>query len=164
MSLDELRITSNPNSSPTYTYIIGMVDEVTDTLEKPATTFTLPGESYKNNQLMGISGMENEIKIYWRMYNDGSTDYSNGTYTNASYGTTINTIVEQVDWFKNYVYGENFSDTWYLTDSKEIYGPTTTPSSGLECHITNLDIPTYSNESPKWRDCMITVTVGKMVF
>jgi len=163
MSLDKLKVTVYPggtisDTETNYQYVIKIVDEVQDTLDKPATTFTLPGKSYKNNQLIGITGQEDEINIYWNLHNDGSTDYADG-----SYHSTINTMAEQIKYLKNTIHDASFSASWTLVDNEGIYGTYSDPDGGLECHLKIVDIPTFSQGSPRWREATMTIIPGEMV-
>ena len=160
-SLDKIKLTLNP-SSDNYQYIITMIDEVRDNLEQSATTFTIPGETYRNNALLGVNGQESIIEVFWRLHNDGETDYANSE--NSGYGSPVNTIREQILYLKDTIHDPSFSSKWTIVDSAGIYGDYSDPATGLEVYLESVNIPTFQRNSPKWRECSMTLVVGDLVF
>lgn len=153
MTLDKLKLSLNP-SSDNYQYIISQIVSVDDRQDKDAMSIALPGQSYKNNILLGITGQEAKIDITFNIHNDG-TDKANGSYT-----STVTTINEQIEYLKDVIQDPSFTASWQLD---KIQGSNVYNYSSLEVFQTQIRIPTASRDSPKWRECIMSLTVGEGV-
>jgi len=124
MPLDELRITEQANG---YEYDIHYIQGVDPTQTKNAVSIAPPGQSAKNNILLGIQGQEADISIRFRAVDDGR-DKSNGTVpADAPYGT-VETLDQQRRYLETYIQEPSFDARWKLThlngdhyDGDEVY-------------------------------------------
>lgn len=124
MPLDVLRITEQTNG---YEYDINYIQGVDPSQTKNAVSIAPPGQSAKNNILLGIQGQEADISIRFLALDDG-TDKSNGTVPASAPYSTVETISEQRRYLEEYIHNPSFDATWQLThvngdhyDSDEIY-------------------------------------------
>ena len=124
MPLDELRIEEQTNG---YQYDIHYIQGVDPTQTKDAVSIAPPGQSAKNNILLGLQGQEADISIRFRAVDDGR-DKSNGTVpAGAPYGT-VETLDQQRRYLETYIHNPSFDARWQLThlngnhyDGDEIY-------------------------------------------
>jgi len=153
MVRDQLKLTLDPNSD-NYQYIIDMIQDVDDRQSKDATSISLPGQSYKKNVLMGISGQTSEIDISFYIHDDG-TDKADGSYT-----STVVSIDEQIDYLKNTMQAPSFSAKWELD---KIQGDNVYSYSAHPVFFEQVRMPTASRDSPNWRNCSISLVVGESI-
>lgn len=166
MDLDNLRLTL---TSEDWHYDMHPIQEVRDGQSKDAFSIAPPGMSPRDNVLLGISGMQGDLRIDFTIWDDG-TDRADGTATDANIptspapddrggfdGETVVTVPEQIRWLKWYIHRPDFSATWELSHTNgEMY-------ESLPVFIEGLDIPTLSNEQPKWREASMTLRIGGSV-
>lgn len=154
MALDQLKLTLNPDDD-NYQYIITNIVNVDDRQEKKAMSIALPGQSYKNNILMGISGQEAKIEITFNIHDDG-TDKANSA--SSGYGSEVITIDEQIEYLKDEMQDKSFTAKWQLD---KIQGSNVYDYDALDVFLTQLRIPMASRDSPKWRECVMSLIVGE---
>lgn len=147
---DVLKISLNP-SGDNYQYYMYPISSVDYTQEKPTTSISLPGQGYKDNVLMGVEGMSADITIQWYIHDDGN-DKADGSYT-----STIVSIKEQLDYLRDTILAESFTASWELDD---VNG---SRFNSLEVAINNINPPIYQNDSPKWLQARMDLTVGGTV-
>jgi len=152
----KLKLTLNPGSD-NYQYIVDVLDSVDDSQKKDSTSIAMPGQSYKNNILMSLSGQESDITIQFNIHDDG-TDKADGTYS-----STVVTISEQIDYIKNEIQAPEIGSSWTLVDENGIYGDYSDPANGLNVAVNKINVATYSKDERKWRSCRIDLTVGEVI-
>jgi len=159
MGLEKLKLILNANLE----YMIYPIMEVRDKQTKDATSISLPGQSYKQNVLMGISGQTADLTITYNIHDDG-TDKSNSTIvadgTNSADidgDGSITSITEQILYLKDHIQAPSSSASWTLTHTTgDMY-------STLDVFFEEMDMATISLGSPKWRECTLRFQVGSSV-
>jgi hypothetical protein len=137
---DTLTITQTTDS---YEYQIDIIRGVDESQEKPAFSIAPPGQAAKNNILLGIQGMQGNIRIQFFLHNDG-TDKSNGTAPTGVFADdTVVTIAEQREWLREYIHDPGFDTEWTLTHD------TGDEFDGDSVFLESMDIPTLQQDSPK---------------
>ena len=112
MPLDELRIEEQTNG---YQYDIHYIQGVDPTQTKEAVSIAPPGQSAKNNILLGLTGQQADISIRFRAVDDGR-DKSNGTVPADAPYSTVKTIDQQRRYLETYLHDPAFTAEWKLTD------------------------------------------------
>jgi len=164
MSLTELKLTLNP-STDNYQYIISQIVTVDDGgPEKPATTIAPPGQSYKNQILMGVGGQKKNITINFRIHNgnyssDETVDKANSG--SSGYGSNVVTIDEQIDYISNVIQDPGISASWTLTGGR--FGDFNDPSTGLDVYFEDFSTSSINMNSPRWREARISLIVGESI-
>ena len=148
----------------TYKYIISNIQTVSDSQSKDAMSIALPGQSYRKNILLGVSGQEADISIDFNIHNDG-TDKSDGTISASSSGdvtvrndTSISqatTVPEQQFYLKDHMQNPSFTASWKLNDPDGIL------YNDMEVFFADMDTDMINMDSPKWKSCRLDFVVGE---
>lgn len=148
MTLETLRLTRNPGDADERQYDITMIQGVDLSSRKDAVSIAPPGQSASNNILLGISGMEADIEIRFVIHDDG-TDKANGTHT-----SDVITVEDQITYLEGTMHDPGFETTWELTHT----------TGGLfnsdDVYVENVDPTLLNVDSPKWKQCRITLRRG----
>lgn len=149
----EYTLTLNPDTD-NYQYIISQIQSIDTREEKPATSITPPGQDYKNNILMGMSGQTMNITINHRIHNGNNSsneavDKANGTYT-----STVVTIDEQIEYLQDVIHDASFDAEWELTGGR---------FTNLPVYVENVDVSIEERTSPRWRSCRIELITGEAI-
>jgi len=151
MNLETLTITQTNDS---YEYTMSVLQGVDESQEKPAFSISPPGQSAKNNILLGIQGQQGTIRINFYLYDDG-TDKANGTAPAGVFDNdTVVTIAEQREWLREYIHASAFEVEWNLTHD------TGDEFSGDKVFLESMDIPTLQRESPNWTEATLSLRRG----
>ena len=152
----EYILTLNPSGDDPYPYeyIISQIQSIDTREEKPATSITPPGQGFRDNILMGMSGQTMNITINHRIHNgnyssDESVDKANGTYS-----STVVTVDEQITYLQDVIHESSFNAEWTLTGGR---------FSGLPVYLENIDVPVEERTSPRWRSCRIELITGEAI-
>ena len=147
MPLEKLKLTVNGTDS----YIISMIETVDLRSTKEAFSIAPPGLAASENILLGISGMNSDITVNFRIHDDG-TDKSDGTAP-----TSIQSIEDQIRWLEDTIQDPAFDATWELDhltgnafENDEVFFEEFSPSP-------------ISRESPRWRQATISLRRGGSV-
>lgn len=145
-------------------YNIDYIKDVTDRQQRPSTSISPPGQNYKNNIVMSLSGQKADIEISFAIKNDGEDKTLNesGSNTHPS-GNSVVTVREQIIYIKDVIQSSNIGASHTLADEKEIYGSLSDPSNGLNVNFENFEVPTYSKDSPKWKEARMELQVGEVI-
>lgn len=150
MTLEKMKITLDP-SGDSYEYHIYPIQSIDQSSEKSAMSIALPGQSPRDNILMGLSGMEGSITINFYIHNDG-TDRANGTYS-----STIITIDEQIDYLLYTIHDPSFNASWQLDDiTGSLY-------DAEEVYLEKIDLPTMTSDTPRWLECRMGLILGESI-
>lgn len=122
--------------------------------DKPSFSISMPGEDARNNVLMGVEGMGNDITVDFYLWNDGN-DRANGTHT-----STVKTLQEQMDYLMDTFHDPSFETGWTLSQFQS-YNVPQWPSNSYDGHIESLR--PAPNTSPKWIPMTLQFTVGSTV-
>jgi len=147
MTLEKLKLTVNGTDS----YIISMIDTVDLRSTKEAFSIAPPGLSASENILLGISGMNADITVRFRIHDDGS-DKSDGTAPSS-----ITTIEDQITWLEDTIQSPAFDATWELDHL------TGDAFANDEVFFEEFSTTPISRESPKWREATISLRRGGSV-
>lgn len=150
MALEKFKLTLNPNSDD-YQYLIYPIIDVRQNMSKDAVSIALPGQSARNNILMGLSGMESEITINFYIHDDG-TDRANGSYSDE-----IKSLSDQVDYLLYTIYDSDFDSAWELDDvNGDLY-------DSEDVYLDEIDIPVLPQDSPKWLEARMRLIIGESI-
>lgn len=147
MPLEKLKLTVNGTDS----YIISMIQTVDLRSTKEAFSIAPPGLGASENILLGISGMNADITVNFRIHDDG-TDKSDGTAP-----TSITSIEDQITWLEDTIQAPAFDATWELDHL------TGNAFENDEVFFEELSTTPISRESPRWRQATITLRRGGSV-
>lgn len=151
---DSLTITQ---TNDTYEYTMSPIGGVDESSEKPAFSIAPPGQAAKNNILLGIQGMQGNIRIQFFLHDDG-TDKANGTAPTGVFADdTVVTIAEQREWLREYIHDPAFDTEWTLTHD------TGDEFDGDTVFLESMDIPTLQQDSPKWHEASMRLRRGGSV-
>ena len=144
MPLEELTLTLNGAQS----YRISMIQTIDLRSTKDAFSIAPPGLAASENILLGISGMNADITVRFRIHDDG-TDKADGTAE-----STVTTIEEQIEYIEDVIHDPGFDAGWELDhltgnafDSDEVF-------------LEEFSTAVLDRESPKWRDATLTLRRG----
>ena len=151
-------------SDHTYTYLVDNIQNVSDSQSKDAMSTALPGQSYRKNIMLGISGQEADISINFNINNDG-TDKSNGSISASSSGevevrngktiTEAVSVPEQQFYLKDVIQNPSFTAQWKINDPGDVL------YNDLEVFFADIDTDIIDMDSPKWKSCRIDLNVGE---
>jgi len=147
MPLEKLKLTVNGTDS----YIISMIQTVDLRSSKDAFSIAPPGLAASENILLGISGMNADITVNFRIHDDGS-DKSDGTAP-----TSITSIEDQIRWLEDTIQDPAFDATWELDHL------TGNAFENDEVFFEELSTTPISRESPRWRQATISLRRGGSV-
>lgn len=147
MPLEKLKLTVNGTDS----YIISMIQTVDLRSTKEAFSIAPPGLAASENILLGISGMNADITVNFRIHDDGS-DKSDGTAP-----TSITSIEDQITWLEDTIQDPAFDATWELDHL------TGDAFDNDEVFFEELSTTPISRESPRWRQATISLRRGGSV-
>ena len=145
-------------------YNMDYILKVTDRQEKPGSSMSPPGQNYKNNIIMALGGQMADIEVSFVIANGGddkSVDES-GNNTHPS-GDTVVTVKEQIQYLKDVMQSYKIGSSWTLADEDGFYGSLSDPTNGLNVSFQNLEVPTYDNNSPRWREARMELQVGEVI-
>ncbi len=164
--LDKIIICFDPDGN-NYQYIIRPIDDVPDEVNKETISITPPGQSAENNTQLAVNGEENNITINFFVWNDGydranGTAPQDGTFSDTDDDGTddVITVNEQIRYLKNYIESPQVVANWVITDTNNIYGDPSDPTTGTNVTLNRLRLPTYSRNTPKWRAVTMELDVG----
>ena len=150
MALEQLTLT---NVTDGHEYQMYPVTEAPETRDKPAFSVSPPGQSPDNNILLGIQGMQSDIRLQFAIWDDG-TDRANGTYS-----STVVTLAEQIRYLRDVMHAPTFSVEWTLDhtpgdqfDSK-VY-------DAAPVYIERMELPTLSVSDRNWKNATMTLRRG----
>jgi len=147
MTLEKLKLTVNGTDS----YVISMIETVDLRSSKDAFSIAPPGLAASENILLGISGMNADITVNFRIHDDG-TDKSDGTAP-----TSITSIEDQIRWLEDTIQDPAFDATWELDHL------TGNAFDNDEVFFEELSTTPISRESPRWRQATISLRRGGSV-
>jgi hypothetical protein len=147
MTLEKLKLTVNGTDS----YVISMIETVDLRSSKDAFSIAPPGLAASENILLGISGMNADITVNFRIHDDG-TDKSDGTAP-----TSITSIEDQIRWLEDTIQDPAFDATWELDHL------TGNAFENDEVFFEELSTTPISRESPRWRQATISLRRGGSV-
>jgi len=147
MPLEKLKLTVNGTES----YIISMIQTVDLRSTKEAFSIAPPGLAASENILLGISGMNADITVNFRIHDDGS-DKSDGTAP-----TSITSIEDQIRWLEDTIQDPAFDATWELDHL------TGNAFENDEVFFEEFSTTPISRESPRWRQATISLRRGGSV-
>jgi len=147
MPLEKLKLTVNGTDS----YVISMIQTVDLRSSKDAFSIAPPGLAASENILLGISGMNADITVNFRIHDDGS-DKSDGTAP-----TSITSIEDQIRWLEDTIQDPAFDATWELDHL------TGNAFDNDEVFFEELSTTPISRESPRWRQATISLRRGGSV-
>jgi len=147
MPLEKLKLTVNGTDS----YVISMIQTVDLRSTKEAFSIAPPGLAASENILLGISGMNADITVNFRIHDDGS-DKSDGTAP-----TSITSIEDQIRWLEDTIQDPAFDATWELDHL------TGNAFENDEVFFEELSTTPISRESPRWRQATISLRRGGSV-
>lgn len=153
MPLEELRLKldSDGNGTVDRTYDIYPIQEVTVGSTKDAFSIAPPGLAAAENILLGVGGMQADISITARVWDDG-TDRANGTHS-----TTITTVQEQNTYLENTMHAPDFAAAWQLDHL------TGDAFNDDEVFVESVDVTPISFDSPKWKPVTFRLRRGRSV-
>jgi hypothetical protein len=144
MPLEELTLTLNGSQS----YRISMIQRIDLRSRKDAFSIAPPGLAASENILLGLSGMEADITIQFRLHDDGS-DKADGTAA-----STVTTIEEQIQYIEDVIHDPGFDAAWKLDHL------TGNAFDGDEVFLEEFTTAVLDRESPKWRDATLSLRRG----
>jgi hypothetical protein len=144
MPLEELTLTLNGSQS----YRISMIQRIDLRSRKDAFSIAPPGLAASENILLGLSGMEADITIQFRLHDDG-TDKADGTAA-----STVTTIEEQIQYIEDVIHDPGFDAAWTLDHL------TGNAFAGDEVFLEEFTTAVLDRESPKWRDATLSLRRG----
>ena len=147
MTLEKLKLTVNGTDS----YVISMIETVDLRSSKDAFSIAPPGLAASENILLGISGMNADITVNFRIHDDG-TDKSDGTAP-----TSITSIEDQIRWLEDTIQDPAFDATWELDHL------TGNAVENDEVFFEELSTTPISRESPRCRQATISLRRGGSV-
>jgi len=160
MTLETLTLTlvGAGDSGEDLDYEFGVLGGVDSTQTKDAFSIAVPGTAPEDNILIGIQGMQGDLTVNWRPYNDGS-DWSNGTASAVAAfdGSTVTTLAEQYEWLNDVIHAPDFDAEWRLTHGT---GPL---FDNDEVFLERVDFPLLQQDSPKWVEASVTLRRGGSV-
>lgn len=152
MALEKLTLTYDPDNEG-LEYEMYPVTEAPETQDKPAFSVSPPGVAPENNILLGVQGMQADIRLQFAIYDDGS-DRSNGTYSEA-----VETVGEQLTYLRDEIHAPTFSARWTLDHTPggqfdtKIYDE-------ADVYLESMDLPTLSVTERKWKNASMTLRRG----
>jgi hypothetical protein len=153
-NLEKVRLTLTGDG---YEYDLYPLRGIDESQQKDAVSIAPPGQGPGENILLGIKGMEGDLTINFRLYDDGS-DRANGTAPAGVFSNdTVVTIAEQREWLLDYIHARDFQASWTLTHT------TGDILDGLEVFVENIDVSYLQQDSPKWTDASIRLRRGKSI-
>lgn len=153
MAIEVLRLT---NTTDGYEYDIRMIQDSNRGQTKDAFSISPPGSSPRDNILMGVSGMQSDVRIRFAMHDNGE-DKANGTAPADFTNSTVVTLAEQRRWLQEYMHAPTFSARW------ELDHVTGGMVNSLPVFVESVDIPLIQQDSRKWLEATIALRVGESV-
>jgi len=152
-SLEKLRLKLDRDNDDTIerTYDLYPLQDVSLNSRKEAFSIAPPDLAAKDNILLGISGMQADIRIEFTIYDDG-TDRANGTHT-----STVTSVEEQITYLDDTMHDPGFEATWELD---HLSG---NAFSDDEVFVETVEPTILSQESPKWKPCSLGLRRGGSV-
>jgi len=173
-STQTLEIKLNPNddgtlNSDSRVYIADMIQEIPQSISKDAMSIALPGADYRDNILMGMSGMESDVSLNCFVHKDG-TDRADGTFTNTDCAQGDNftedsgnykvvTVQEQLQYLRRVMFDPGFDATWMI-DTPDVASGDIKPFDNIEVFVEGMDISWMNTDSPSWRVIRVDLRVG----
>lgn len=110
MTLEELSLRLDSDNDGTYEreYQIYPVQSVDIRSRKEAFSISPPGLAARQNILLGVNGMQADIEIEARLWDDGE-DRADGTHS-----STVVTVEEQIEYLEDVIQDPSFSAAWAL--------------------------------------------------
>ncbi len=156
MTLEKLTL-SVTVSGTTREYEVSMLESVDISSQKDAMSIAPPGLSARENILLGVSGMQADISVGFKVHDDG-TDKSNGTAPAGVYSNdTVVTVEEQIRYLEDYIHAPDFSASWSLDHV------TGAAFNNDEVYLESVDVTPISMDSPKWKPATLRLRRGKSV-
>ncbi len=144
MPLEKLELTVNGTDS----YVVSMIDSVELRSTKEAFSIAPPGLSASENILLGLSGMNADITVNFRVH-DAGDDKSNGTAPSP-----ITSIEDQITFIEDTIQDPSFDAAWRLDHL------TGDAFNNDEVFLEEFSVPVLSRESPNWRRATLTLRRG----
>lgn len=144
MPLEKLELTVNGTDS----YVVSMIDSVELRSTKEAFSIAPPGLSASDNILLGLSGMNADITVNFRVH-DAGDDKSNGTAPSP-----ITSIEDQITFIEDTIQDPSFDAAWRLDHL------TGDAFNNDEVFLEEFSVPVLSRESPNWRRATLTLRRG----
>lgn len=151
MATEKLTLTLNPGESGELQYEIDAIQSVDISSSKEAFSIAPPGLSASENILLGVSGMNADITINFRTWDDG-TDRANGTYSSA-----VTTVAEQTAYLEDEIQAPDFSASWELDHA------TGSAFDDDPVFVERVEVTPISLDSPKWKPATIRLRRGQSV-
>lgn len=155
-NLEKLTLELNPDEQDApdgnrREYQIYPIQTVEVSSSKDAFSVAPPGLAARENILLGISGMQADITITARAWDNG-TDRANGTHT-----STVTTVTEQLRYLEDTIHSPDFSASWHLNHD------TGAAFTDDDVFVENVDATVLSQESPKWKEITIRLRRGRSI-
>lgn len=120
--------------------------------EKPSFSISPPNTGPRENIKMAMEGMTLTIDVTFTIWDDGQ-DRANSA--NTSYGSTVKTVGEQIDYLYEEMHDPSLTASWTLEQVQNYYKSNRLPlnSSGnpkYEGIVANLNCGTVKKEEIKW--------------
>lgn len=123
--------------------------------EKPVFSLSLPGESPKENIMMGMQGMTNAITIDFYIWDDGE-DRAGGTYDED-----VISIKEQVEFLLQEMHDHDFDSSWEIEQVNHYEDEGQFPTYSVV--VENIRIPVLEGAGKKWLQATIDLQVGETI-
>jgi len=162
MALDKLKLELVNDSGDNYEYSMYPITNILHGQEKPHVSISLPGQGPKDNIMMGFQGMTADLRIDFKIWNDGS-DRANGSISSGVEVRTNKTLTEATTVNEQYLYllyymqDPTFDAKWKLTHT------TGDRFDNLDVVVTNINIPALDMDSEKWLESSMDLTIGESI-
>jgi len=104
----ELQLDRDNDDNIDLKYQIYPIQSVDIRSRKEAFSISPPGLQSSDNILLGVNGMQADIEIQARLWNNGE-DRADGSYTSS-----VVTIEEQIEYLEDEIHDSSFSAAWRL--------------------------------------------------
>lgn len=149
--MHKLSLKLNPGETTEREYQIYPIQTVEINSRKDAFSVAPPGLSARENILLGVSGMQADITLNCKLWDDG-TDRANGTHS-----SDVTTVQEQITYLEDTIHASDFGATWELDhlngsafDSDQVF-------------VESIEPTIFDNDSPKWKECRMSLRRGGSV-
>jgi len=97
-------------------FVFDAVAPVDRARSQPTADFSLFNQGSTDTSRIRFGGQQEQMRFTFALYNDG-TDRSSGTGAGSTFGSTVITVAQQIQYLFDVIFDKEFDSTWTLTDN-----------------------------------------------